>query len=73
MMRANSQQKSARRIMSVVSEVQMNNDMAAQLIALTRQVALLNSLAQPSNEVCGLCGAFGHGANMCPQNLYEPK
>ena len=51
----------------------MNNEMAAQLTALTRQVALLNSRAQRNNEVCGLCGAFGHGANTCPHNVYEPE
>ena len=44
----------------------MNNGMATQLTKLTRQVGLLNSRAQPNNEVCEICGAFGHGANMCP-------
>ena len=51
----------------------MNSGMAAQLIELTRQVSLLNSRAQSTNEVCGLCGAFGHGANICPQNMYESE
>ena len=53
--------------------MQVNNEMAKHLTTLTRQVALLNSRVQPNNEVCGLCGALGHGANMCPQNIYEPE
>ena len=73
MLGANSQHKSARGRKFRVNEVQVTNEMAAQLTALTQQVALLNSRAQPNNEVCGLCGTFGHGANMCPQNVYKPE
>ena len=73
MLRANSQQKSARGRKVGVNEVQNNNEMTAQLTELTRQIALLNSRAQPSNKVCGLCGAFGHKVNMCPHNLHEPE
>ena len=65
--------KSARGRRVGVNEVQNNNGMASQLTKLTRKVALLNNRAQPSNEVCGLCGVFGHGANMCTQNVYEPE
>ena len=50
-----------------------NNGMEAQLIELTRQVALHNSRAQPDNEVYGICCIFGYGANLYPQNMYEPK
>ena len=73
MLGADFQQKSARGKKGVVNEVQMNNDMATQLIVLTRQVALLNSRAQSNNEVSGSCGVFGHGASMCPQNFYEQE
>ena len=47
--------------------------MVRQLTELTQQVALLNRRAQPNNEVSGIYGIFGHGANMCPQILYEPE
>ena len=40
---------------------------------LTRKVTLLNSRAQPNIKVCGICGIFGHRANMCPQNVYDPE
>ena len=66
MLGANSQQKSAKGRRFGVNEVQVNNEMITQLTTLTLQVALLNSQAKPNNEVCGLCGAFGHGANICP-------
>ena len=69
MLGANVQQKIARGKKGVVNEVQVNNGMAPHLTELMRQVALLNSYAQPNNEVCGLCGGFGHGANMCPHNV----
>ena len=72
MLGANSQQKSARGRRVGVNEVQTNNKMAAQLTELIRKVALLNSRAQLNNEVCGICGIFGHRANMCPQSVYEP-
>ena len=42
---ANSQQKSARGKRIGVNKVQTNNEMAAQLTELTRQVAFLNSRA----------------------------
>ena len=45
MLGANSQQKSVRGRKGLVNEVQINNDMAAQWTALTRQVALLNNRA----------------------------
>ena len=73
MLRANSQQKSARDRRVGVNKVQTNNEMAAQLTKLTRQVAFLNSRTQQSNEVCRFCGLFGQRANMCLQNLYEPE
>ena len=69
MLGVNSQQKSARERSGIVNEVQVNNGMASQLTKMTRQVTLLNSRAQPNNEVYGLCGGFGHGANMCPQSV----
>ena len=72
MLGVDSQQKSARRRRGVVNEVQVKNG-AAQLTEVTQQVALLNSRAQPNNEVCGICCVFGHGANMCPHNMYEPE
>ena len=73
MLRANSQQKSARGRRIGVNEVETSNDMTAQLTKLMRQVTLLNSQAQLNNEVYGIYGTFGHGANMCPQNLHEPE
>ena len=66
MLGANSQQKSARGRRGVVNVVQTINEIVAQLTALTRQVTLLNSQAQPINEACGICGIFSHRANMCP-------
>ena len=71
MLGANFQHKNARGKRVIVNEVQNNNEMATQLTELIRQVALLNSCTQSSNEACGLCGVFGHRANMCPHNLYE--
>ena len=71
MLGANSQQKSAKGRRVRVNEVQTNNEMATQLIELTRQVALLNSHTQPSNEIYGSCDVIGHRANICPHNLYE--
>ena len=66
MLGANSQQKNVKGRRGAVNEMQVNNEMVSQLIELIRQVSLLASRAQQNNEVCGLCGAFGHGANMCP-------
>ena len=73
MLGANSQQKSPRGKRFEVNEVQMNNEITTQFTMLTRKVALINSRTQPNNELCGLCGAFSHGANICPQNLHEPQ
>ena len=58
MLGANSQQKSVRERRVGVNEVKINSKMVEQLTELTRQVAHLNSCAQPSNKVCGLCGVF---------------
>ena len=73
MLRANSQQKSVRERRIGVNKVQTSNDMEAQLIELTRQVAFLNSQAQPNSEVCGVCGTVGHGANVCLSSLFESE
>ena len=66
MLGAHSQQKSARGRRGVVNEVHINNEMAAQLMTLTRQFVLLNSRAQPINGACESCGIFSHGVNMYP-------
>ena len=71
MLGANSQQKSERGRRVGVNKVKVDNGMTTQLTELTRQVALLNSCAQPNNEFCEIYGVFSHGANMCPQSLYE--
>ena len=71
MLGANSQQNSARGRRGVDNKVQVNNGMATQLTDHPSQVALLNSQTQPSNEVYGLGGIFGHRANMCPHKVYK--
>ena len=56
MLGANSQHKSVKGRRFGVNEVQVNNEITTQLTVVTRQVSLLNSQAQPNNEVGGLYG-----------------
>ena len=68
MLGANSQQKSVRGRRAGVHEVNTNQEMAMQIAELTKQVKLLaagGSRNVPNQEVCGICGIFGHGANVC--------
>ncbi|XP_048231776.1 uncharacterized protein LOC125370430 [Ricinus communis] len=78
MLGANSQQKSVRTKRIEVNEVVANSKMTMQLSELTKQVNMLTSTKNsPNNEVCGICGIYGHSANVCSsfdnyrENMYD--
>ena len=41
--------------------------------ANSQQKSVRERRMRVNKEVCGLCGAFNYGANMCQHNVYEPE
>lgn len=69
-MTENSQQKSTRGMKNIVNKVTPNHDLVKQLAELTRQVEAIRTTDEQSRrsivkETCGICGEYGHGANVC--------
>ncbi|KAH6758481.1 hypothetical protein C2S51_018716 [Perilla frutescens var. frutescens] len=72
-----SQQKSALGERASVNEANPSYDVTKQLAELTREVEMLHTSERPPQQVmtvetCGICGEYGHGANLCQRSI-EPE